>query len=136
MGRQGAFSAWTSGLTRHLAASGRQVATRAALAGRRAAAQRVPAAARRLPAVRRGHADRRRHDDRRRRGLHLGPAALPATPSRTAAPATFRCDGRTRCQQLGSCAEARYFLAHCPGVKIDGDGDGIPCEDHLCAAER
>lgn len=69
-------------------------------------------------------------------GGMVAPAALPATPSRTAAPTAFRCDGRTRCQQLGSCAEARYFLAHCPGVRIDGDGDGIPCEDHLCAAER
>jgi endonuclease YncB( thermonuclease family) len=69
-------------------------------------------------------------------GRIVAPAALPATPSRAVAPATFRCDGRTRCHQLGSCAEARYFLAHCPGVKIDGDGDGIPCEDHLCAAER
>ena len=65
----------------------------------------------------------------------VAPAALPV-PARTVTAAAFRCDGRTRCQQLTSCAEARYFLAHCPGVKIDGDGDGIPCEDHLCAAER
>jgi hypothetical protein len=32
---------------------------------------------------------------------------------------------------MTSCAEARYFLANCPGVKMDGDNDGIPCElDH------
>jgi hypothetical protein len=62
--------------------------------------------------------------------------AVQRSPANRHPNPTFRCDGRTRCQQLGSCAEARYFLAHCPGVKIDGDGDGIPCEDHLCAAER
>lgn len=66
----------------------------------------------------------------------LAPAAQSTTPSRTVAAAAFRCDGRTRCSQLTSCAEAQFFLAHCPGVKIDGDGDGIPCEDHLCAARR
>jgi hypothetical protein len=62
-------------------------------------------------------------------------AARPS-PSPTPAAAAFRCDGRTRCHQLTSCAEARYFLAHCPGVQIDGDRDGIPCEDRLCADQR
>ncbi|MBP6719887.1 MAG: excalibur calcium-binding domain-containing protein [Rhodoferax sp.] len=33
---------------------------------------------------------------------------------------------------MRSCEEAKYFLAHCPGVKMDGDGDGIPCEEQLC----
>jgi hypothetical protein len=46
--------------------------------------------------------------------------------------AGFRCDGRTYCSQMRSCAEARFFLARCPGVKMDGDGDGIPCEEQWC----
>ena len=45
---------------------------------------------------------------------------------------TYRCDGRTRCPQMTSCAEAKYFLANCPGVKMDGDHDGIPCEEQWC----
>lgn len=45
---------------------------------------------------------------------------------------TFRCDGRTRCNQMRSCQEATYFLNHCPGVKMDGDSDGIPCEGQWC----
>ena len=49
-----------------------------------------------------------------------------ATP---AAPPVFRCDGRVRCSQMTSCDEARFFLSNCPGVKMDGDGDGMPCED-------
>ncbi|MGN0857816.1 MAG: excalibur calcium-binding domain-containing protein, partial [Stenotrophomonas sp.] len=30
------------------------------------------------------------------------------------------------------CEEARYFLRHCPNTKMDGDGDGVPCEQQLC----
>jgi hypothetical protein len=44
----------------------------------------------------------------------------------------YACDGRTRCAEMRSCEEAKYFLQHCPGVKIDGDGDGIPCERQFC----
>jgi hypothetical protein len=44
----------------------------------------------------------------------------------------FKCDGRKFCSQMTSCAEATYFLRNCPGTKMDGDGDGIPCERQLC----
>ena len=50
----------------------------------------------------------------------------------TTAPASFRCDGRTHCSQMSSCAEAKYFLNNCPGVKMDGDRDGVPCEQQWC----
>ncbi|WP_301003560.1 excalibur calcium-binding domain-containing protein [Arsukibacterium sp.] len=29
---------------------------------------------------------------------------------------------------MNSRAEAEYFLRNCPDTKMDGDGDGIPCE--------
>ena len=44
----------------------------------------------------------------------------------------YRCDGRQQCSQMTSCAEARYFLAYCPGVQLDSDADGEPCEQHWC----
>ncbi len=44
----------------------------------------------------------------------------------------FRCDGRVLCSQMTSCTEARYFLKTCPGVKMDGDHDGVPCEQQWC----
>lgn len=47
-------------------------------------------------------------------------------------PTTFQCDGRIHCSQMSSCSEARYFLANCPGTKMDGDGDGVPCEQQWC----
>lgn len=59
----------------------------------------------------------------------------PATPPTTAPPpvaGAFRCDGRTRCAQMRSCDEARYFLKHCPGVQMDGNRDGVPCESQWC----
>ncbi|WP_084312820.1 excalibur calcium-binding domain-containing protein [Desulfobulbus elongatus] len=44
----------------------------------------------------------------------------------------YRCDGRTYCSQMTSCDEAKFFLRNCPGVKMDGNDDGIPCERQWC----
>ncbi len=44
----------------------------------------------------------------------------------------FQCDGRTLCSQMKSCEEATYFLNNCPNTKMDGNGDGIPCEKQWC----
>ena len=44
----------------------------------------------------------------------------------------YTCDGRTHCSQMSSCEEATYFVRHCPGTQMDGDGDGIPCERQWC----
>ncbi|WP_033053075.1 MULTISPECIES: excalibur calcium-binding domain-containing protein [unclassified Pseudomonas] len=46
--------------------------------------------------------------------------------------ARFKCDGRKRCSQMTSCAEAKNFLQNCPGMEMDGDDDGIPCETQWC----
>ncbi|MFT4630250.1 MAG: hypothetical protein ACI9WC_001752 [Arenicella sp.] len=44
----------------------------------------------------------------------------------------FNCDGRTHCAQMRSCQEARFFLANCSNMQVDGDQDGIPCERQWC----
>lgn len=62
--------------------------------------------------------------DRDRQNSSTAPTAVK--------PGTYRCDGRIHCSQMTSCAEAKYFLSNCPGVKMDGDSDGIPCEDQWC----
>jgi hypothetical protein len=46
---------------------------------------------------------------------------------------TFKCDGRTRCSQMTSCAEATFFIRNCPDTKMDGDHDGVPCESQWCS---
>ena len=44
----------------------------------------------------------------------------------------YQCDGRVYCSQMTSCEEAEFFLANCHGVKMDGGGDGVPCERQWC----
>ena len=55
-------------------------------------------------------------------------------PERPDPPAAtqYRCDGREYCSQMTSCDEAEYFLRNCPNVKMDGEGDGVPCEKQWC----
>lgn len=66
-------------------------------------------------------------DDNR---VALRPASLSADAP---APApSYHCDGRTYCSQMNSCAEATWFLNNCPGVKMDGNHDGVPCEKQWC----
>lgn len=56
----------------------------------------------------------------------------PAKTLPSAPPLSFKCDSRKHCSQMTSCAEAKYFLSNCPNTKMDGDRDGIPCEEQLC----
>jgi len=64
-------------------------------------------------------------------------AVIASTPQKYQAPVTalakptqsFSCDGRQHCSQMRSRAEAEYFLRNCPNTKMDGDHDGIPCEN-------
>lgn len=46
----------------------------------------------------------------------------------------FRCDGRKYCSQMTSCAEAKFFLKNCPDPRMDGDHDGVPCEEQWCTS--
>jgi excalibur calcium-binding domain-containing protein len=61
------------------------------------------------------------------------PASVPVpVPVEQENPGPYACKGKTRCPQMESCEEARFYLANCPGVEIDGDGNGIPCEKQWC----
>jgi excalibur calcium-binding domain-containing protein len=60
-------------------------------------------------------------------------ASPKAVPQLGALPAVqFKCDGRTYCSQMSSCEEATFFLRNCPGVRMDGNNDGVPCEKQWC----
>lgn len=43
----------------------------------------------------------------------------------------FSCEGKTRCSEMTSCEEARFYLNECGVSSLDGDKDGVPCEK-LC----
>nr|WP_321466405.1 thermonuclease family protein [uncultured Desulfobulbus sp.] len=58
--------------------------------------------------------------------------ATPRTLPKEGNSSGFRCDGRTYCSQMTSCAEATWFIQNCPGTKMDGDNDGVPCEKQWC----
>ena len=60
------------------------------------------------------------------------PQVAPVRVPRPEPVSRFSCDGRKYCSQMTSCAEAEYFLQHCPGVKMDGNHDGEPCEEQWC----
>lgn len=74
----------------------------------------------------------------RQRQMVLPAEPQPSSELRVANPEpvlpshSYTCDGRTRCAQMGSCEEARFFNRHCPGATMDGDGDGNPCEEQWC----
>jgi hypothetical protein len=49
-------------------------------------------------------------------------------------PSGHHCEGRTTCSQMTSCGEATWFINHCPGTEMDGNHDGVPCEQQWCAS--
>lgn len=63
------------------------------------------------------------------------PAAPPlVSPRSSAMPAAsggYTCGTKRYCREMSSCAEARFHLNQCGLQRLDGDGDGVPCET-LC----
>lgn len=43
----------------------------------------------------------------------------------------FQCQGKVWCSEMTSYEEAVFYLRNCPGTKMDGDHDGIPCENQF-----
>jgi endonuclease YncB( thermonuclease family) len=38
------------------------------------------------------------------------------------------CGSKRYCKQMANCTEARFYLEQCGLTRLDGDGDGMPCE--------
>ena len=93
----------------------------------------------------------RREDEARASGVGLWAEAEPTPPwvwrktrrSKQASGAassgmalgsipTVECGAKRRCGQMDSCAEAVAYLRQCEVRTLDGDRDGVPC-DQLCA---
>lgn len=43
----------------------------------------------------------------------------------------FECQGKVHCSEMTSYEEAYFYLHNCPNTQLDGDGDGIPCEQQF-----
>lgn len=68
---------------------------------------------------------------RRSEVVTTGAAAPESSPAPSSGQSEFQCQGKQHCTQMRSKEEAQYYLANCPDVRIDGDGDGIACEDQF-----
>ena len=67
----------------------------------------------------------------RRNGRQTSATALASAPPA----ASFVCGRKTYCREMTSCDEARFYLERCGLSRIDGDGDGVPCEQ-ICRGSR
>lgn len=60
------------------------------------------------------------------------PVEAPPTPIRAFSAPTVQsglsCGGKSVCRQMDSCEEAYHYLNQCGIGRLDGDGDGVPCE--------
>ncbi|MBW8313115.1 MAG: cold shock domain-containing protein [Rhizobium sp.] len=70
--------------------------------------------------------------ERRGAGTPTAPEARTGLLPEARPKPRYQRDGRNHCSEMNSCEEAEYFLEHCPGTQMDGDGDGRPCENQHC----
>lgn len=75
---------------------------------------------------------RRQHAaDYRQLPAPSGRAAQARSPAHMQTPADPACHPLLRCAAMRSCEEARRYVQRCGRGYMDGDGDGVPCEN-LC----
>jgi endonuclease YncB( thermonuclease family) len=75
-------------------------------------------------ATRRAQAEQARQAEEAQRAFSLAPAAAQQRGG-------VVCGSKRLCREMSNCAEARAFLNECGLSRLDGDGDGVPCES-LC----
>jgi cold shock CspA family protein len=72
-------------------------------------------------------------DQREQRVADAATAQRHRATASTALDGRFSCTGKQYCSQMSSCDEAKFYIAHCPDTKMDGNGDGEPCEEQWCS---
>jgi hypothetical protein len=55
----------------------------------------------------------------------------PLSPPQASSGSGMSCGSKRYCTQMTSCAEAQFHFRQCGLVRLDGDRDGVPCEQ-LC----
>lgn len=77
------------------------------------------------------------HHNRRTGDYHCHRAPRAATPANPpsrldeARAGSRACGSKRYCSQMTSCDEAMFYFLSCGVTRLDGDGDGVPCEK-LC----
>lgn len=62
------------------------------------------------------------------------PYQEPASAPTATTPLGMSCDSKKYCNQMTSCDEAKFYLTQCGIKRLDGNGDGVPCES-LCTGQ-
>ncbi len=68
------------------------------------------------------------------RGSALGLVPNPIGPHAgkpSSEPPSLTCGTKRTCREMTSCGEAKFYMEQCGLKRLDGDGDGIPC-NNLC----
>jgi len=60
---------------------------------------------------------------------------VTATSLQTTRLTGFNCGKKKYCSEMTSCEEAKFYLSQCKIKSLDGDGNGIPCEN-LCLPDK
>lgn len=65
-----------------------------------------------------------------RKGVKRGTytRSLTSTKSETATQPSASCGSKRTCGEMVNCAEAKFYLTQCKVLRLDRDGDGVPCE--------
>ena len=66
---------------------------------------------------------------------HNSPLAQPSGGQTTSGSPGFSCSPRKTCAQMTSCAEAKHHLTVCGNRRLDGNGNGVPCEE-ICTVKQ
>lgn len=67
----------------------------------------------------------KRHPDER---SSAAPPVQPESMFTGQVSSALTCETRKFCSQMSSCEEAMYHLNTCGNTRLDGNGDGVPCE--------
>lgn len=58
----------------------------------------------------------------------------PPAEQRAQGLSSDQCGSKKTCKEMTSCEEARHYLKDCGLKRLDGDGDGVPCNS-LCRGQ-
>lgn len=68
----------------------------------------------------------------RTKAIHVAKSKPVAVTKNAKSVENYTCKGKTYCSEMTSCSEAKFYLNNCPGTKLDGNNDGVPCEKQWC----
>lgn len=60
---------------------------------------------------------------------NAAPVPRRKNPARAQRSQIDGCGAKYYCKEMDSCREAMHYMRVCGLIRLDGDGDGVPCEN-------